>query len=104
MQEIADVVPVLPIALMSQLMLENQSQWLSQLELKAKASVRIEQLQDKGAPIKLAANACEGVLSAALTMLEGRGFIESRDNLLRAKVDHLDLLRYYANSLGQWDD
>ncbi|MFV2030855.1 MAG: 1-acyl-sn-glycerol-3-phosphate acyltransferase [Gammaproteobacteria bacterium] len=104
MREIAGVVPVLPIALMSQLMLENQSQWFSELELKAMASMRIEQLQDKGAPIKLAANACEGVLSAALTMLKGRGFIESRDNLLRANADSLDLLRYYANSLGRWDD
>jgi glycerol-3-phosphate O-acyltransferase len=104
MQNIADVVPVLPFALMSQLVLENQSQWLSELELKTLASTRIERLQAKGAPIKLAANACEGVLSAALTMLEGRGFIESRDNLLRANPDTLDLLKYYANSIDQWDD
>ncbi|MEE8364587.1 MAG: 1-acyl-sn-glycerol-3-phosphate acyltransferase [Gammaproteobacteria bacterium] len=103
MQNIADVVPVLPFALMSQLMLENQSQWLSELELKSLASTRIEHLQAKGAPIKLAANACEGVLSAALTMLEGRGFIESRDNLLRANPDSLDLLKYYANSIDRWN-
>ena len=81
MQEIADVVPVLPVALMSQLVLENQSKWLSELELKTLASKRIESLQLKGAPIKLAANACEGVLSAALTMLLGRGFIESQDQM-----------------------
>ncbi len=104
MQEIADVVPVLPIALMSQLVLENQSQWLSELEFKTLAATRIEQLQAKGAPIKLAANACEGVLSAALTMLEGRSFIEYRDGLIRANPKALDLLKYYANSIAQWDD
>lgn len=104
MKEIADVVPVLPIALMSQLVLEHQSKWLSALELKTLALTRIEQLLSKGAPIKLAANASEGILSVALTMLLGRGFIESRDNLMRANPDALNLLRYYANSIAQWDD
>ena len=104
MKEIANVVPVLPVALMSQLVLEHQSKWLSALELKTLALTRIEQLLSKGAPIKLAANASEGILSAALTMLVGRGFIESRDNLIRANPDALNLLRYYANSIAQWDD
>ena len=104
MKEIADVVPVLPIALMSHLVLEHQSKWLSALELKTLALTRIEQLLSKGAPIKLAANASEGILSVALTMLLGRGFIESRDNLMRANPDALNLLRYYANSIAQWDD
>ncbi|MCH8104563.1 MAG: 1-acyl-sn-glycerol-3-phosphate acyltransferase [Proteobacteria bacterium] len=104
MKEIANVVPVLPVALMSQLVLEHQSKWLSALELKTLALTRIEQLLSKGAPIKLAANASEGILSVALTMLLGRGFIESRDNLMRANPDALNLLRYYANSIAQWDD
>jgi len=104
MKEIANVVPVLPVALMSQLVLQHQSKWLSALELKTLALTRIEQLLSKGAPIKLAANASEGILSAALTMLVGRGFIESRDNLIRANPDALNLLRYYANSIAQWDD
>lgn len=104
MKEIANVVPVLPVALMSQLVLQHQSKWLSALELKTLALTRIEQLLTKGAPIKLAANASEGILSAALTMLVGRGFIESRDNLIRANPDALNLLRYYANSIAQWDD
>lgn len=104
MKEIANVVPVLPVALMSQLVLQHQTKWLSALELKTLALTRIEQLLTKGAPIKLAANASEGILSAALTMLVGRGFIESRDNLIRANPDALNLLRYYANSIAQWDD
>ncbi|TDJ30192.1 MAG: glycerol-3-phosphate acyltransferase [Gammaproteobacteria bacterium] len=104
MKEIANVVPVLPVALMSQLVLQHQTKWLSALELKTLALTRIEQLLSKGAPIKLAANASEGILSAALTMLVGRGFIESRDNLIRANPEALNLLRYYANSIAQWED
>ncbi|MCP4983651.1 MAG: glycerol-3-phosphate acyltransferase [Gammaproteobacteria bacterium] len=102
MAEIADVVPVLPVALMSEVILENQSEWLSDLELKTRAAKRIGELQRQGAPIKLSANACEGVLSSALSMLEGRGFIENRDSLVRADPAGLDVLKYYANSIGQW--
>ena len=102
MQDIADVVPVLPVAMMSEIVLEHQSEWLSELDLKTAASQRITQLEEKGAPIDLSANALEGVLSAALVMLEGRGFIEVKENLLRAKPEALDLLKYYANSIDHW--
>lgn len=102
MAEITNVVPVLPIALMCEIILENQSEWLSELELKTLASQRIEQLQALGAPIKLSASACEGVLSGALTMLEGRGFTETRNNLFRANPGTLDILKYYANSIAHW--
>jgi glycerol-3-phosphate O-acyltransferase len=102
MQEIADVVPILPVAMMSEVMLENPSKWQSELELKAIASQRISKLQDQGAPIDLSANALEGVLSAALVMLTGRGFVEVEENLLRANPEALDLLKYYSNSIDQW--
>jgi len=102
MDEIAAVVPVLPVALMSECLLVSKQDWLSQLELKALAAGRIEELQAQGAPIKISATACEGVLAAALTMLEGRGFIESKEGLIRARVEMLDVLGYYANSIAQW--
>ena len=102
MQDIADVVPVLPVAMMSEIVLEHQSEWLSELDLKTAASQRITQLEEKGAPIDMQANALEGVLSAALVTLEGRGFIEVKENLLRAKPEALDFLRYYANSIDHW--
>lgn len=102
MQDIADVVPVLPVALMSEIVLEHQLEWLSELDLKTAASQRITQLEEKGAPIDLPANALEGVLSAALVMLDGRGFIEVKERLLRAKPEALDLLKYYANSIDHW--
>ena len=102
MQEIADVVPVLPVAVMSEIVLEHQSEWLSELDLKTSASRRITKLLEQGAPIDLSANALEGVLSAALVMLEGRGFVEVQENLFRAKPGAVDLLKYYANSIEHW--
>ena len=102
MQEIADVIPVLPVAIMSEIVLEHQSEWLSELDLKTSASRRITKLLEQGAPIDLSANALEGVLSAALVMLEGRGFVEVQENLFRAKPGAVDLLKYYANSIEHW--
>jgi len=102
MDEISAVVPILPVALMCEVMLANQSDWLSELGAKTVAVARIGALQAKGAPIKVSASACEDVLTAALTMLEGRGFIDSRDGLYRVSEGAEDVLRYYANSISQW--
>jgi len=102
MDEISAVVPILPVALMCEVMLVNQSDWISELGAKTVAVARIGDLQARGAPIKVSASACEDVLTAALSMLEGRGFIESRDGLIRAKPEALDVLNYYANSIEQW--
>ncbi len=102
MDEIAAVVPVLPVALMCECLLAARQEWLSQLELKTLAVGRITALRAQGAPIKISATACEGVLAAALAMLEGRGFIDSRDGLYRVREESEDVLRYYANSISQW--
>ncbi len=102
MQRIAAVVPVLPVALVSQVVLENQQEWLSELDLKALAAERIETLEAAGAPIRISANACEAVLSIALSMLAGRGLLENRDGLIRPRSESLEVLRYYANSIDQW--
>ncbi len=88
--------------MMSESLLSRQLDWLSELELKALAIARIEALQARGAPIRISANACERVLAAALAMLEGRGFVDCRDGLVRARSEALDVLNYYANSIENW--
>jgi glycerol-3-phosphate O-acyltransferase len=102
MDEIADVLPVVPVALMSEILLEHESEWRSELELKTRAAERLEELEQLGAPINLAAGAREGVFSGALTMLEGRGLVDSSEGLLRATSKGVDLLKYYANSIRHW--
>ena len=102
MEEIEDVIPILPMALMCSVVLEDSEQWVSEFELKSRAAKLIEVLQQKGAPINLTAGAAEGVLDGALSMLAGRGFVESRDGLLRLQSEYQDLVRYYANSISHW--
>ena len=102
MQEIADVVPILPVALVSEVLVGQTGEWLSEVELKAHAVARIEALKRDGAPIRIAPGVYEGVLTATLTMLEGRGFVENKEGLLRARPESIDILSYYANSIQQW--
>ena len=102
MRAVADVLPVLPVALMSEALLSRASDWRSELELKAHAIERMHELRRQGAPITISASACEAVLSASLAMLEGRGFVDGRDGLLRASEASLDVLHYYANSIAHW--
>ena len=103
MHSIEQVIPVVPVALMSDVILANAGTWISAFELKSQAVRRIELLKQKGAPIKLSDSACEAVIEGALAMLLGRGFVEkNQQGMLRAHSGATDLLKYYANSIAHW--
>ena len=102
MADIDRIVPVLPIALMSEIILAGNSNWQTKLALKAQAVRRIAELDSLGAPINISEGACERVLEAALLMLEGRGFLSQEEGLYQANPDTLNLLQYYANSIVSW--
>lgn len=102
MKKIARVVPVVPVALMSEILIKNNAQWHSELELKTKCSERIGQLKEAGAPIDIASCALESVLGSSLTALTGRGLVEEKENLYRMKESEFALLNYYANSIAHW--
>jgi len=102
MKKIGSVVPILPVALMSEILLNNRNVWKSELDLKSQAAQRIDALQALGAPIDISDSARESVLSHALSMLVGRGLVEAEEKLLRAEVHSLVVLEYYANSIKHW--
>lgn len=102
MHEIQQVIPVLPVALMSEILLQYQQSWESELELKSSAMTRIQQLEAAGAPIEIPASTYEDVLTTALDMLVGRGFVESENNLYRTNTESIIALEYYANSIQHW--
>lgn len=102
MDEIRNVIPVLPVALMSEILLANSGRWSSALELKTAALRRIEELKQMGAPIRIPSNTCEAVLGNALDALEGRCVVECRDGLYRMDAHSSEMLGYYANSIAHW--
>jgi glycerol-3-phosphate O-acyltransferase len=102
MNNISQVVPVVPVTLMSEILVINSAEWKSELELKSLCSERIAQLQRAGAPIDISHSALESVLGSALSALTGRGLVEEKDNLYRMKESETDILNYYANSISHW--
>ncbi len=102
MKNIEKVVPVLPVALMSEILLQNKDNWKSALELKTLGAERIETLAKAGAPIDISSSALENVLGSALDALSGRGLLEEKDNLYRMKTSEKDIINYYANSISHW--
>ncbi|RKZ57922.1 MAG: glycerol-3-phosphate acyltransferase, partial [Gammaproteobacteria bacterium] len=97
MHNIEQVIPVLPIALMCDVLIQQSENWRSELELKSFCSEKIGNLQDIGAPIDISSSAIESVLGAALDVLRGRGWLDEKDNLLRMKKEEMDVIKYYAN-------
>ncbi len=102
MENISRVVPVVPVALISEVLIKNKSQWKSELDIKSQCAERIAQLKNKGAPIDISASAVESVLDTAMTALTGRGLVEEKDNLYRMKESELDIMNYYAHSINHW--
>ena len=102
MHEISQVIPILPVALMAEIILQNRQEWKSELELKTAAVTRIKQLRELGAPIDISASACEHVLTSAIDMLTGRGFVKLKDGLYKADHQSKTILDYYANSIAHW--
>ena len=102
MNNISQVIPVVPVTLMSEVLMNNAAKWKSELELKSLCSERIAQLERDGAPIDISHSALESVLGSALGALTGRGLVEEKDNLYRMKESEADILNYYANSIVHW--
>ncbi|MDJ0832714.1 MAG: 1-acyl-sn-glycerol-3-phosphate acyltransferase [Gammaproteobacteria bacterium] len=102
MSDIKKVIPVLPVALMAEVLLVVKDHWKSELELKTMALQRIAALKQLGAPIDIASGAFEHVLTGALDMLVGRGFVDFRDGLYQPHVESIVILEYYANSIAHW--
>ncbi len=104
MQQIKTIIPILPVPLLCSVILQHEDKWLSEMELKFEAIRKIEALRDRQAPISISANACEGVLSTALTMLLARGFVEEDNGRYRLNPESRDIIRYYANSIAGYDE
>jgi glycerol-3-phosphate O-acyltransferase len=102
MQEIAQVIPILPIALMCETLLVYTEQWVSELELKASALERLHKLERLGAPIDISVVTFEHVMTRALDMLTGRRFVDTNNELYRINPESLTVIKYYANSISHW--
>jgi len=96
MEAVGRVVPVVPVALISQLFIEQRR--LTELDLKAETRRLVERLEN--AHVYVPRRDLDYALTVGLRMLRLRHLVDERDGLYCAREEELPLLRYYANSIA----
>jgi len=97
------IIPVLPVALISAVMLQDPDKGLTSFEVKLAVNRLTEKLQAQRAYIYLPKYDFEEYIEEGLEMLKLRHMVNESDQQLKANPEMLDILRYYANSIGHWN-
>jgi len=100
MDAVGRVVPVVPVALMATVFLQNPERGLSELDLKAEVGKLLQRLEAAEAHVYVPRRDLDYALTVGLRMLRLRRLVEEREGLFAARPQELQLLRYYANSIA----
>jgi glycerol-3-phosphate O-acyltransferase len=100
MGAVGRMVPVVPVALVSSVLLRHPGNMLSELDIKEEVGRVLRELQAAGAHVYVPRSDLDYALSVGLRMLRLRRLVEERDGLLCARPGELPMLRYYANSIA----
>lgn len=102
MKSIEKVIPVLPVSLVSTVMLDFKGEPKSVFEVKLAIDQLIDEIRFNGALIYFPKHNFERYTETALESLKIRHMIFESENLYRANPEMIDILSYYANSIGHW--
>ena len=101
MTRIGKIIPALPVALVSTVLLEDPDTWMGELELKSRVFDLISSLEAKGAHVHIPRSDRDYAVGTGLRMLTLRHMAEENDRgLFRANPKEQILLQYYANSIA----
>jgi glycerol-3-phosphate O-acyltransferase len=100
MQAIGAIIPVLPVALVSSVILEAPAGGWSELELKAAVLERLQALRLAGAHNYIPRQDLDYAFGVGLRMLVLRQLVTDAGGIYRPAADALPLLAYYANSIA----
>jgi glycerol-3-phosphate O-acyltransferase len=100
MNEIGQLVPVLPVPLVATVFARNPTRALSELEIKAEAGRLIEALEARGAKLYVPRADRDYAISAGLEMLQLRHVVDEADGLFGVRPGEQRLVAYYANSIA----
>ena len=103
MSRVGDIIPVVPVALVSSVLVElfdrNPDQSFSSLEFKARCFDRLKELEGLGAAVYVPRDDQDYAIEVGLRMLTLRHLIESADGRYRPIAKEIHVLRYYAHSI-----
>jgi glycerol-3-phosphate O-acyltransferase len=100
MVDIHGLIPVLPIPLLCQLLMELGEKPIVELELRARFYQRAEDLATRGRRVIVPNLTREHTFSTAIHMLRLRHLILDSEAGIRANLDSRDVMAYYANSIN----
>ena len=100
MDEIADIVPVLPVSLVATVLMRRPDAQWSELELKSAASSLIDTLMGSSAHIHVPRADRDYAIGVGLRMLTLRHAVLEAEGLYRVNPDDLDLIAFYANAIA----
>ncbi len=102
MNSIEQVIPILPVSLVSMVMLESVEQPLSAFEVEAHVNGLIDVLEARGATVHVSRRSRAQNILTALNTLRLRRIVIESDGLYRADPKYIDVLTYYANAIVHW--
>lgn len=102
MKSIEEVIPVLPVALVSLAMVEFQGTPKTLFEVKDGVNRLITEMKSNGAPIYYPKENFEKYIETAVEMLLIRHLVIEKDNHYSINVNSVEVLNYYANSIRHW--
>ena len=105
MTAIADVVPVLPVSMVSRVFRESMDKEMTVLDIERRINRLQSDLAARGAPVfEVHRSTRARVISEALHMLLLRGMVTETNGVYRAVPEEIALIDYYANAIVQWWD
>ena len=100
MRRVGEVIPVVPVALVADVLVTESNRRWTKLELKAAVQERVDELKLSGAQVYITRDDDDYTIDVGLRMLTLRHLVLDDKGILSAAPEALPLLRYYANSIG----
>ncbi len=103
MKDVSDVIPVLPVSLVSALFLDHPAAEMDIIQIEQQANQLIDELHRNRAPILDTPRSTRmAAIADAVDLLHLRGLIVESDGRFVVAPHEKPLLRYYANAIAHW--
>jgi len=103
MSAISEVVPVLPVSLMSTVFIEAMDTELDILDIEERSNRLINELQASGAPVfEMSRNTRAHDIVDAIDLMTLRRMVTASGDQFKAVSAEETIMRYYANTIGHW--
>jgi glycerol-3-phosphate O-acyltransferase len=100
MERVGEVIPVVPVALVADVLVGEPERRWTRLELKAAVQERIAELSKSGGQVYIPRDDDDYTIDVGLRMLTLRHLVAEDEGFLFAAPEEMPLLQYYANSIG----